>query len=417
MERFLVVVAIIVITVVISIALRAYQGVAEPFVLRATRTPTTHNPTGRYSDEPEEGSGFFHCKRDDDTSEENASLPTCTEMRRGMIQKARDDGQIPEVPVYVRSKYPPSDKNEVTGSVGNLQVVLNRAARASRHKMCVPFVDCDRYVNPKSKRLYCPVGMSHATDSGGNTTGCQSFPENNLLHCDANATNGSGRVACSVLQNIQTVGPGFKMYPPLSILKSSLDVQTRQETESKNASTTLDKIMNERSGIILNLIRTYPNIISRAESESGLVNETQNLATTQGLQTEMSRLNSHHMSVLSQFFDGVMESYLLYQPMPGGHARVGFIHVPGVTPDITDLRAFDGAGPNYEILSSDFIPDTMTPPDGLMPVLTFHKQTNYRLPRPSNPVSRANHSDGNPRRTSRGTTRGEPGGDKVCFTF
>ena len=380
MERFLIIIVVITTVILISLALRAFQDVSEPFVLTASRNPRTNNPNGRYSDEGGQGSGFYHCKRDDDTSQENASLPTCSEMRRGMIQKAREDGQIPEIPATVRSKYPPSDKTEVVGSIGELQVILNRTAEKSRQQMCVPFVDCDRYVNPKTKRLYCPVGMAHVTDSKGATVGCASFPENNLLHCEVGATNGSGRVACSVLQNIQTVGPGFKLYPPQSIIKSALDVQTKQEG---GKSTTADKIIQEKSGIVLNMIRSYPNIVSRAEQEAGLDEDSQ------GLEMEMTRLNSRHMSVLSQFFDGVMESYVLYQPIPGGNARVGFIRVPGITPDIADLRAFDGEGPNYEVLSSDFIPDAMTPPGELMPVMTPHKQTNYRLPRPSNPSSRA----------------------------
>jgi hypothetical protein len=302
-------------------------------------------------------------------------------MRRGMIQKAREDGQIPEIPATVRSKYPPSDETEVVGSIGELQVILNRTAEKSRQQMCVPFVDCDRYVNPKTKRLYCPVGMAHVTDSKGETVGCASFPENNLLHCEVGATNGSGRVSCSVLQNIQTVGPGFKLYPPQSIIKSALDVQTKQEGDKIS---TADKIIQEKSGIVLNMIRSYPNIVSRAEQEAGLDDDSQ------GLEMEMTRLTSRHMSVLTQFFDGVMESYILYQPIPGGNARVGFIRVPGITPDIADLRAFDGEGPNYEVLSSDFISDAMMPPDKLMPVMTPHKQINYRLPRPSNPSSRSN---------------------------
>ena len=378
MERFLIIIVVITAVILISLALRAFQGVSEPFVLTASRKPRTNNPNGRYSDEQGQGSGFYHCKRDDDTSDENASLPTCSEMRRGMIQKAREDGQIPEIPATVRGEYPSSDETEATGSIGDLQVILNRTAGKSRQQMCVPFVDCDRYVNPKTKRLYCPVGMAHVTDSKGDTVGCASFPENNLLHCEVGATNGSGRVACSVLQNIQTVGPGFKLYPPQSIIKSALDVQTRQEGKSSTA----DKIIQEKSGIVLNMIRSYPNIVSRAEREAGLDDDSQ------GLETEMARLNSRHMSVLSQFFDGVMESYILYQPIPGGNARVGFIRVPGITPDIADLRAFDGEGPNYEVLSSDFIPDSMTPPSELMPVMTPHKQIIDRFPRPSNPSSR-----------------------------
>lgn len=380
MERFLIIIVVITTVILISLALRAFQDVSEPFVLTASRNSRTNNPNGRYSDEGGRGSGFYHCKRDDDTSQENASLPTCSEMRRGMIQKAREDGQIPEIPATVRSKYPPSDETEVVGSIGELQVILNRTAEKSRQQMCVPFVDCDRYVNPKTKRLYCPVGMAHVTDSKGETVGCASFPENNLLHCEVGATNGSGRVACSVLQNIQTVGPGFKLYPPQSIIKSALDIQTKQEGDK---SSTADKIIQEKSGIVLNMIRSYPNIVSRAEQEAGLDEDSQ------GLEMEMTRLNSRHMSVLTQFFDGVMESYVLYQPIPGGNARVGFIRVPGITPDIADLRAFDGEGPNYEVLSSDFISDAMMPPGELMPVMTPHKQINYRLPRPSNPSSRS----------------------------
>lgn len=439
MERFLIIIVVITAVILISLALRAFQGVSEPFVLTASRKPRTNNPNGRYSDEQGQGSGFYHCKRDDDTSDENASLPTCTEMRRGMIQKAREDGQIPEIPATARGEYPANDETEVVGSIGELQVILNRTAGKSRQQMCVPFVDCDRYVNPKTKRLYCPVGMAHVTDSKGATVGCASFPENNLLHCEVGATNGSGRVACSVLQNIQTVGPGFKLYPPQSIIKSALDAQTRQEIESsmvkkrtianikleqallksgdKKAHSTADKIIHEKAGIVLNMIRSYQNIVSRAEREAGLDDESQNLGSTQGLETEMARLNSRHMSVLSQFFDGVMESYILYQPIPGGNARVGFIRVPGITPDIADLRAFDGEGPNYEVLSSDFIPDAMMPPGELMPVMTPHKQINYRLPRPSNPSSRADRDRGGRGGRRGGGRGGGGGGGKMCFTF
>jgi hypothetical protein len=214
MERFLVIVVLISIVILISLSLRAYQDIAEPFILTAKRTPYTKNTTGRFTDEIGKGAGFYHCKRDDDTSDKNASLPTCTEMRKGMIQKARDDGQIPDIPENMKTKYPSTDDNEITGNIGNLQVILNRTAKSSRHQMCVPFVDCDRYVNPNTKRLYCPVGLGHTTDGTGNTTGCTSFPENNMLNCELDATTGSGRVSCSVLRNIQTVGSGFKLYPP-----------------------------------------------------------------------------------------------------------------------------------------------------------------------------------------------------------
>lgn len=440
MERFLIVVVVIIAVILLSIVLRTYQEISEPFVLTATRKPRTRNTTGRYSDEEGQGSGFFHCKRDDDTSEENASLPTCTEMRRGMIQKARDDGQIPEIPASLHTKYPPTDANEVVGSIGNLQVILNRTAKPSRRKMCVPFVDCDRYVNPSTKRLYCPVGMPHTTDSKGETTGCASFPENNLLHCEVGATNGSGRVSCSVFRNIQTVGPGFKLYPPQSIIQSALDAQTRQETEagfqkqrsisnikledvmlrnaSQSAKTTADKIVHEKAGLVLNMIRSYPNIVSHAEKEAGLDNENDTLASTQGLESEMSALTQRHVSVLSQFFNGVMESYVFYQPLPGGHARVGFIRVPGLTPDVADLRAFDGEGPNYEVLVSDFIPDTLSPPSGKMPVMTPHKQTNYRLPRPSNPYNVSQTRRGGNNRSNGGRRGGGGGGnDTFCFSL
>ena len=437
MERFMIVVVVITVVILISVALRAYQDIAEPFVLTATRKPRTNNTTGRYTDEQGQGAGFFHCKRDDDTSEENASLPTCTEMRRGMIQKARDDGQIPVIPPVVRAKYPSTDENEVIGSVGSLQVILNRTAEPSRQQMCVPFVDCDRYVNPKTKNLYCPVGMTHTTDSKGNTVGCASFPENNMLNSEVNAKHGSGRVSGEVFRNIQTVGPGFKLYPPLSIIKSTLDVQTKQEVKagfhevrsidnikledvllknaSKQAKTTADKIIHEKAGIILNMIRSYPNIISKAEREAGLDYETYNLGTTQGLQAEMGNLTNHHMSILTKFFEGIMRTYIFYQPLPGGHARVGFMRSPGLTPDIPDLRAFDGEGPNYEVLASDFISDTMSPPDGLMPIMAPHKQANYRLPRSSQPHPRS-HIRRQYGRNRRGGSRGGTDGGKTCYT-
>jgi hypothetical protein len=373
MERFLIVVVVITVVILISIALRAYQDVAEPFVLTASRKPRTNNTTGRYTDEQGQGAGFFHCKRDDDTSEENASLPTCTEMRRGMIQKARDDGQIPVIPPVVRAKYPPTDENEVIGSVGSLQVILNRTAHKSRHQLCVPFVDCERYVNPDTKSLYCPVGMTHITDGKGAIVGCNSFPENQLLASEITATNGSRRVMASILRNIQTIGPGFKLYPPKSIIQSSLDVQTRQEKEPVN---TADKVVNEKANVVLNMIRSYPNLLSQAEK-----------AMESGIGTSVNT-NNPQTEILTQYFDGVMESYVLYQPLSNGTARVGFMRVAGLTPTIGDLRAFDGEGPNYEVLANDFIPDTMSPPDGLMPIITPHKQTNYGLPIPSQPFQR-----------------------------
>lgn len=424
MERFIVVLAVIVVVIITGIALKSYQSVAEPFVLTAQRNRRTNNPNGRYSDEPGEGNGFFHCKRDDDFSEKNASLPTCSEMRKGMIQKAREEGQVPEIPSVARGKYPATDDDEVIGRVGNLQVILNRTAKPARHKMCVPFVDCDRYVNPKTKSLYCPVGIQLTTDSRGGTNGCHTFPENAMLNCDATATPGSGRTACGILRNIQTVGEGFKMYPPESMIRSVLHAQTKADIEKEYSSRTkdvsqkernldrekkalreeerrvhsvADHIVDEKSGIVLNMIRSYEGIMHLAEKESFAKDEgidlNQNLQSSSGMLTEISSLAKHHMSVLKQFYDGVMESYLLYQPLPGGHARVGFIRNPGHTPTIPDLGSFDrdnirGRAPSYEIPADSFIPDTMTPPDNLMPVLTPHKQTNYRNPHPSHPHSR-----------------------------
>lgn len=424
MERLLVILLILATILVAGMVLRVYGTAIEPFVLNAVRNPRTKNPTGRYSDEPKEGRGFFHCKDEGDTSPENASLPTCSEMRRGMIQKARDEGQIPEIPPTERAKYPATDDSEVVGSIGFLQVVLNRAAHESRHRMCVPFVDCDRYVNPETRRLYCPVGMLHSTDSKGDTIGCHSFPENVMLNCEIATSLGDGRVACSVLENIQTVGPGFKMYPPMSTIRAVLQSRTQREVESqfqaandntedvdakqklldeekteirqreKNVGTTVQRIHDEKSGIILNIIRSYPGIMSRAEKEAGLDDETANLATSAGMMAEIQNTSKHHLSILSQFMSGLMESYIVYQPIAGGRARVGFIQVPGKTPSIPDLRTFDDdrSGPEYEILPGTFIPDTLMPPAGVMPILTPHKQTNYRPPRPSHPVP-THHKD------------------------
>ena len=359
MERLILILAIIGAVFILSIVLNVYNSVAEPFVLSAVREPITKNSTGKYTDIPGQGKGFIYCKKDDDTSDENSGVPTCSDMRKGMIQKARDENQIPELSPVNRMSYPANDENEVAGDVANLQVILNRTAKKSRQKMCVPFVDCDKYVNSTTRRLYCPVGVMHSSDTKGNTVGCHTFPENPVLNCETTARAGDGRVACSILQNIQTVGPGFKMYPPHSTIKSLLQLKTD----------TLDKFSEEKKQIILNMIRSYTGIISKVDNPD-------------------DEISTHHVSILDQYYKGLMETYILYQPVSGGNVRVGFIKVPGKTPIIPDLRGFNSKGdaPDYEIRTNTFIPDTLSPPDDIMPIVKPHKMLNNPLPNPSTPL-------------------------------
>ena len=343
MERVIIILFILLLILTIGYGLKAFNDVSEPFVLTQIRNTKTKKGTGVFSEtvnkETGEG-GYYYCRNEHDPYDSRmGNVPTCKQLRSDMIQRFRDEGIIPEYPST--TECPGGDTEEIVGDIANLRIILNRCAPRNRHAVCFPLLDCDYFVNPKTRRLYCPVGMTHITDSKGNHSGCYSYGNS-----DPTLAQHFSDETVNPLQSIQTVGDGFRMYPPQNIISQRLQ---------KDNVTEYTKALDEKKHIILNMVYSYKDIMEKYNS-STYIKETVN-----------------------QFMEGLMNSYLLYQPIGGGQMRVAYYREPGVyVPRLNELST-SYSNIIYDITDVELIPDTLTSKS--MPILKPLSQYLNKMPR------------------------------------
>lgn len=343
MERVIIVLAILGAVFVLAYSLYVYGGVAEPFVvsadapLKAIVNPDTMNPTGvvsEISNKQTGQGGFFYCREENAPYDETmANLPTCGQLRADMMERFRKEGVVPTGASCGSGSE--EEGEEFVGPVSNLQVVLNRCAPREQWAYCNPLVNCSYYVNPATRRLYCPVGMKHITDPSGNHTGCYSFGNSDITLAYRFAEN------VNPLQAIQTVGSGFRLYPPQSAIIQALQKSNPGE---------FAKIIQEKSNIVMMMLFSYPNFLQKYGGGGG---------------SRLTPAQTFFRELVKQFMDGVMNSYVIYQQLGGGKAKVGYFRIPGVyVPDITQELP---GGASFDVTDVTSIPYTLTTP--LLPVV------------------------------------------------
>jgi hypothetical protein len=341
MERVIVVLAILGAVFILAYSLQIFNLVAEPFVVSAEKplksivNPETMNPTGvvsEISNQKTGQGGFFYCREENapyDAMMEN--LPTCGQLRADMMERFRNDGVVPALPpgASCGSGGGESEGEEFVGPVSDLKVVLNRCAPREQWAYCYPQVNCSYFVNPQTRRLYCPIGMKHITDSAGNHTGCYSFGNSDitLAYRFADTVN--------PLQAIQTVGSGFRLYPPQSAI-----IQALQKSNPGDFA----KIIQEKSNVIMMILFSYPSFAEKYGGGSG--------------GAKLTPAQTYFRELVKQFMDGVMNSYLIYQSVGGGQARVGYYRIPGVY--VPNLGEVLPGGPMFDVTDVPVIPYTMT---------------------------------------------------------